>query len=180
MISGDGRYAVFDFETTGLSPALGGRVIEVGAVAIEEGIIFAEFHSMINPGVTIPRAAQRVHGITEEMLESEPQPEDVFPQFLQFIDGAVLVAHNASFDMGFLRWELGSLGLGFDNSHLCTLKICRKLFPRLRNHKLETVARHLIGSLPQNYRSHRALDDAHLTARVWMKILEEHWKDKSF
>jgi DNA polymerase III subunit epsilon len=175
MISGDGRYAVFDFETTGLSPARGGRVIEVGAVAIEDGRISAEFHSMINPGVAVSLAAQRVHGISEEMLESEPKPEDVFPQFLQFIDRAVLVAHNASFDMGFLRWELENLGLGCDNSHLCTLKICRKLFPRLKNHKLETVARHLIGPLPQNYRFHRALDDAQLTARVWMKVLQEHW-----
>jgi len=115
MISGNGRYTVFDFETTGLSPLRGGRVIEIGAVAVEEGEICGEFHSLVNPGVPVPWAAQRVHGISAEMLEKEPRPEDAFSSFMGFVQGAVLVAHNAPFDLGFLRSELQILGLGLDN-----------------------------------------------------------------
>ena len=172
MISGNGRYAVLDFETTGLSPLRGGRVIEIGAVVIEDGEICGEFHSLVNPGVPVPKAAQRIHGITNQMLEGEARPEEVFPRFLGFIQGTVLVAHNAPFDLGFLRYELQNLGLCLDNSHLCTLKISRKLFPCLRNHKLETVARHLLGPLLGDYCLHRALDDARLTAGIWIKILD--------
>ena len=176
MISANGRYVVFDFETTGLSPYRGGRVIEIGAVRIENGRVLDEYHSFVNPGVEISRAAQQVHGISTEMLEAEPEPMEVFPCFLRFIEGAVLVAHNASFDMGFLRMELRNLNAECDNPHLCTLKISRKLFPGLKNYRLETVARHLVRPLPDNYRFHRALDDAHLTAKIWLKIIQSHWQ----
>jgi DNA polymerase III epsilon subunit len=176
MISADNRYVVFDFETTGLSPYQGGRVIEIGAVKIENGRVLDEYHSLVNPGVAISRAAQQVHGISMKMLEPEPEPMEVFPSFLRFIEGAILVAHNASFDMGFLRTELRNLNAEIDNSHLCTLKISRKLFPGLKNYKLETVARHLVRPLPENLRFHRALDDAHLTAKIWLKILQLYWQ----
>lgn len=173
MFFQEGRYVVFDFETTGLSSVRGGRVIEIGAVAIEGRHIVDEFHSLVNPQVPIPWSAQRIHGISREDLEGEPEPDEVFPRFVQFLGGAVLVAHNAPFDIGFLKAELGLLGMGLNSSHFCTLKMSRKLYPQLVNHKLETVARHLLGKIPDNLQLHRALEDARLTAQVWLKILND-------
>ncbi|MBN2427140.1 MAG: 3'-5' exonuclease [Deltaproteobacteria bacterium] len=179
MIRENGCYTVFDFETTGLSPARGGRVIEIGAVRIVNGAIDDEFHSLINPGVPVPWAAQRIHGISTQMLDREPGPEEVFPQFIRYIGDSILVAHNAPFDLRFFHSELQNLGLKLNNNHLCTLKMSRKLFPGLRNYKLGTLAYHLTGPLAEDVRCHRALDDARLTAAIWLKILERNQERRS-
>ncbi len=164
------RYIVIDVETTGLSPQRGGRVIEIGAVAVDGGKIVDDYHSLIDSGKRITLQAQQVHGITNEMLAGQPKPDQVFPEFHRFIGDGSLVAHNASFDMTFLRYEFGRLGLGFSNSYHCTLAMCRRLFPGLRDHKLQTVYCHLFGAPPEGARPHRALDDARMTARVWMEM----------
>lgn len=164
------RYTALDIETTGLYPQRGARIIEVGAVLVENGTIVTEFQSLIDCGKKIPASVQKVHRITNDLLIGQPRPDEVFPAFLSFISGTTLVAHNAAFDITFLRYELARLGLGITNRYLCTLKICKKQFPELTNHKLETVARHLLGGLPEGYRPHRALDDARLTARVWLEL----------
>lgn len=164
------HWVVVDVETTGLSPHRGDRVIEIGAVAIVEGKIVGEFHSLVNAGRRIPSFVQRVHGITDDMLVGQPRPDEVMPRFREFITNAVLVAHNARFDTGFLRHEFGRLGLLLVNRTVCTLQMSRRRFPHLPNHRLETVARHLFGGLPEDGLLHRALADARLTARVWMEM----------
>lgn len=166
------RYVIVDVETTGLLPARGDRVIEIGAVAVEGGVIIAEFNSLINVGRSVPIQAQRVHGINNAMLTGQPSPKDVFPRFYEFVSGAVIIGHNARFDIDFLRHELGRLGLGLNNHLICTLELSRRLLPHLPDHRLETVARHLLGSLPEGMKLHRALDDARLTAQVWLAMEE--------
>lgn len=161
------RHVVIDVETTGLSPARGDRVIEVGAVALEAGEVVGEFVSLIAAGRSIPHHVSRIHGITDEMLRGQPRPEEVYPALREFIGASALVAHNARFDLAFLRHEFGRLGLGLGNRAVCTLVMARQRLPHLADHRLETVARHLLGGLPAACRLHRALDDARLTARVW-------------
>ena len=109
------RYVALNVETTGLSPKSGDRVIEIGAVAIEDRCIVAELNSLIHAGKSIPWQAQQVHGITNEMLEGEPKPDEVWPEFYKFIAGSILIAHNASFDIGFLTHEFALLGMSLNN-----------------------------------------------------------------
>jgi len=164
------RHVAVDIETTGLYPQRGARVIEIGAVAIEGWKCVAEFESLINCGKRIPARAQKVHGISTEMLVGQAGPEEALQSFLRFISRSILVAHNAKFDIKFLRYELGRLGLGLNNSYVCTMKMSRRCFPHLANHRLESVAQHLFGELSSGIRLHRALDDARLTAKVWMEM----------
>jgi DNA polymerase-3 subunit epsilon len=162
-------WVAIDVETTGLSPLDGDRVIEIGAIAFgDEGFMY-EFSSLVWTDRKISPGALVVHGITSEMLRGQPRPEEVFPSFLRFAGDSTLVAHNARFDLGFIRHELARLGLGLKNRHVCTLKNSRRLLSRLPDYRLETVARHLLGV--RSVRGlHRALDDARLVARIWMEM----------
>ena len=164
------RHVVLDIETTGIYPHRGDRIVEIGAVAIESGKCVADFENLVNCGKEIPQQAQEMHGISTEMLNRQPSPEDVLPRFLQFTSRSTLVAHNARFDIGFLRNELARLGLGLNNSYVCTLRMSRKLYPDLPNYKLDTVCRHLIGQMDRKVKRHRALDDARLTAKIWLRM----------
>jgi DNA polymerase-3 subunit epsilon len=166
----DGRCVAVDVETTGLFASRGDRIIEIGAVVVEGDRIGEEFHALISVQEHIPRSAQKVHGITEEMLIGKPKAEEVMPEFRKFLADSTLVAHNARFDMGFISYEFLLLGMGLTNPYHCTLELSRSLFPRLRNHKLETVYRHLCGRIPGEVKRHRALDDARLVARVWVEL----------
>ena len=167
-----GRYVVVDVETSGLFPQRGARIVEIGAVAIEHGRIIGEISSLINCGVKVSKHIQKIHGITDEMLQGQPAPEEMFPEFLRFVGAGTLVAHNLRFERRFLRYELSRLGIGFNSNGVCTLKLSKKLFPRLPNYRLETVARHLLGELPDGVRLHRALDDAKVTAMMWMEMIK--------
>lgn len=164
------RFIVFDLETTGFSAPRGDRIIEIGAVAVENGAPAAEFHALIDPGRPIPRAARRVHGITDAMVRGLPRFEAILPRFHAFIGQSALVAHNAPFDLTFLRHEFGRCGLGLPNFHHCTLQLCRRCLPQLPNHRLETVAEHLFGKADPRIALHRALADARLTAKVWVAV----------
>lgn len=168
--SNPNRYVVIDVETTGLSPSRGDRIIEVGALALEGVACAGEFHSLVNPGRRISSGARKINGITDAMLNSAPIPGDVFPALHQFIRDATLVAHNAQFDLGFLRNEFIRLRLDLPNRYRCTYKMSRRLYPHLRNHRLDTVYRHLFGAVNKNIKRHRALDDARLTARIWLRM----------
>jgi len=168
----DQRIVVLDIETTGLMPQRGHRIIEICAVAVQEGQIAAEFHSLIRVPRHIPRNIQKIHGISNEMLEESPGPEIVLPRFHDFIHRSTLVAHNAKFDISFLRYELARFGLSLSYPAICTLEMSRNHYPFLPNHKLETVAQHLLGELPASMKRHRALDDARLTAMVWIAMKE--------
>lgn len=178
------RYVVLDVETTGLSPWKGDRVIEIGAVALEGGDLMAEFSTLIQVPRNIPFSASQINGITDEMLIGQPTPEEVFPALDAFIRGSILVAHNARFDLGFLRREYELLGKRFHCPHVCTLEMSRSRFPHRRNHKLETVYRHLMGlsgtcsGSPEGservpgsgQQTHRALDDARMVAQIWLAM----------
>jgi len=164
------RYVALDVETTGFSHRNGDRVIEIGAVAIKGQSIIAEFSSLIDVDKRIPWQVQQIHGITNEMLYGEPKPDEVLPEFYKFIAGSILVAHNASFDIGFLRHEFALLGMSLDNRSLCTLKMSRKLYPHLPDHKLETVSRYLLGEACRQMQMHRALDDAKLAGMIWLEM----------
>ena len=167
------EHIAIDVETTGMSPLKGHRVIEVGAVRIGHKMLGQEFHSLIDCDRRIPKAAQRVHGITDSMLHGQPMPESVFRKLRSFIGTAVLVAHNAQFDRAFLVAEYGRLGWRLPNQFICTLQLSRRRLPKLSNYKLTTVARHLLGDKVKNTRAHRALNDARLTAGIWLELGED-------
>lgn len=164
------RYVVLDLETTGLSPTCGARVIEIGAIAMESGSRVEAFHTFINPGKHVPLMVQQIHGITDEMLKGKPRPDEVMPRFREFIQDSVLIAHNAHFDLRFIRYEFSRLNLTLSNNYICTLQMSRRHCPSLPNHRLETVYRYLCGDLPEGHQPHRALGDARLTAGVWMAM----------
>lgn len=164
-------YIAVDVETTGLSAKSGGRVIEVGAVAVKNGVVTEEFDTLIDTGANISYGAWRVNGISQEMLVGKPSPLEVWPQLLDFIGNAGLVAHNASFDSAFVRHELALLGYGLPNRWHCTVRLARKKLPHLQNHRLDTVYGHLFGEIPAGVNRHRALDDARMAARIWMELM---------
>jgi DNA polymerase III epsilon subunit len=164
------RYVVLDVETTGLYAWRGDRIIEIGAIEIMNGLIVEEFHSFIAIGKPISKAAQKIHGITAEMLIGQSDAKEVLTSFRRFIGTSILVAHNADFDIKFLRYELSRLGLGMSNGYLCTMRMSKKKFPELPNHKLETVSQHVLGKLPEGLRLHRALDDARMVAMIWLAM----------
>jgi len=168
-----GRFIAVDVETTGLSTTRGDRIIEIGAVALEGTRVVEEFHALISVNERIHPAAQQVHGITNEMLLGKPIAGAVMPEFRTFIEDSTLLAHNAKFDMGFIGHEFLRLGMGLTNPYHCTLELIRRLYPKLRNHKLETVYQHLFGRIPEQTMRHRALDDARLVARVWMEMMKD-------
>ena len=161
-----------DVETTGLSPLRGERVIEIGAVAIYDRRVIAEFQSLINTEKRVSSSARRVHGISDEMRTGQPKPDEVFSSFRDFIGEGVLVAHNAPFDQGFLRHEFARLGMELINPFFCTLELSRERFPRLRDHKLQTVYRHLCREPERAIQPHRALDDARMVAQIWVELIK--------
>lgn len=165
------RHVIFDLETTGLSPRQGHRIIEIGAVSVENGAVVGEFSTLIDAGIPVPPVVQAIHGITDEMLEGQPKPEEVLPRFGTFIAGSVLVAHNAAFDIRFLRHELARLKMGLPNRHACTLELCRSRLARLPDYTLETIYLHLFPEAGLHRQNHRALDDARMTAKIWMKLM---------
>ena len=166
------RYIVFDVETTGLRLWRNDRIIEIGAVAVIGEDMAEEFHTLIDADKPITKAAQKIHGITREMVAGQPKAKDALTAFQRFIGNSTLVAHNADFDIGFLGYEYSRIGQGLRNRHTCTLKLNRKLYPQLPDYRLETVAKHILGVEIDKNRRHRALDDARLTARVWIKMRE--------
>ncbi|MBN2180148.1 MAG: 3'-5' exonuclease [Deltaproteobacteria bacterium] len=166
------RYVALDVETTGLSPRKGHRIIEVGAVAIEYGKPVGELSSLVNSGRKIPCQTARIHGITDAMLTNQPLPDEIMPRLWDFLKDSIVIAHNARFDVEFLRHEFGLISLQLENKAVCTLEMSRKLYPGLPNHRLNTVYRYLFGEKPANVQRHRALDDAKMTAAIWLEMVK--------
>ena len=164
------RYAVMDFETTGLSPNNGARVIEVGVVIIENWKIVDTYDNLINPGVPVPRDIETLTGINNNMIRNAPPPQRIFQEAYQFVSGAALVAHNAVFEKQFWLPELVRLGLANNHQFLCTKLISRRLYPWLTDYKLSTlVEAHNIKRVGAD---HRALPDAIITAILFLSMHE--------
>jgi len=161
-------YVVFDIETTGLSP-INDMITEIGAVKIEDGIVIDEFSQLINPERPIPKKIVSLTGITDEMVKDKPTINEILSDFEEFIKDSVLVAHNASFDVGFIRERFSNVDKTLDNPVLDTLELTRALFPQLKSHRLNIVAKHLNVSLENH---HRAVDDAKATAEIFIKCME--------
>lgn len=164
-------YTVLDIETTGFSYARGDKIIEIGAVKINEnGDIIEEFSSLINPNKFISQKIQQITGITNEMVKDSPIIDDVMPNFKTFIKDTMVVAHNANFDCKFLNFYGKRCGLHIRDSRIIdTLKISRKLHSNLTKHKLSNLCNYF--DIP--YESgHRALSDAIMTARIFAEMLK--------
>lgn len=130
--------------------------------------IVDEFHSLIDVDRPIDPKAQRVHGITKEMLAGQPRAEEVMPRFRSFIEGSIMIAHSADFDMSFIDSEFRRLKLDFRQPYYCTLTLVRKMFPELEGYDLANLYLHFYGTRP--VLTHRALDDAVITAAIWVVI----------
>ena len=162
----DDTYVVFDLETTGFSP-LNNRIIEIGAVKVEEGKITERFSTFVNPDVPIPYEIEKLTGINDNMVLDAPKIEEILPQFLKFCEGAVMVAHNAGFDMGFISKNCERQNLPCQFTVVDTVTLARVLLPSLNRYKLDTVAKALHVSLENH---HRAVDDAACTAEIFVKF----------
>lgn len=161
-------YIVFDIETTGLS-AINDMITEIGAVKIKDGEIIDTYSQLINPERPIPEFITNITGITDDMVKDKPTIREVIEDFKNFIQEDVLVAHNASFDTGFIREKMKLVNIELNNPILDTLELSRSVFPSLKSHKLNIVAKHLNVSLVNH---HRAVDDATATAEIFLKILD--------
>ena len=166
-----GIHAVIDYETTGLSPALGARPTEVAIVLIAEGKIIDRFQSLMNPGVSIPNDIQILTGITNEMVRKAPKVEVVILDAVQFVGTHPIVAHNAAFDSKFWDAELRRINGRRKQEFACSVLLARRIFPEAPNHKLGTLVRRL--GLPATGRYHRALADAEATAYFLLHIQQE-------
>ena len=165
----DGDFVVFDIETTGLNKEKG-KITEIGAVKIRNRQIIDRYSTFIDPEEKLTEEIVKLTNITDDMLAGQRKINEVLPEFLDFVGDAVLVAHNASFDTGFIRIKAEELGI--DNMHntiLDTLELSRTLLKDLKKHKLDIVAKRLGVSLEGH---HRAVNDAEATAGIFLKLID--------
>jgi DNA polymerase III subunit epsilon len=162
------RFAVIDFETTGLSPAQGDRAIEIGIVMLEGSRVAGTYQSLINPGMPLPAFITTYTGITNTMVTAAPPAAAVMPEVLEFVGNAHLVAHNAAFDRRFWGAEVERLGRQAEHPFLCTLLMARRLYPWAPNHRLGTLAE--LHRIVASGRHHRALADAEMTAALFARM----------
>lgn len=162
------EFVIFDIETTGLS-AINDSITEIGAIKVKDGEVIDSFSQLINPEREIPEFITKLTGITDQMVADMPVIKKVIPKFNEFIKGSVLIAHNASFDVGFIRENLKKIKLKLDNPILDTLELSRAVFPELKNHKLNTLSKYLDINLENH---HRAVDDAKATKDIFLKIMD--------
>ena len=160
-------FVVFDIETTGFSP-VNNRIIEIGAVKVERGEVTERFSSFVNPDVPIPFEIEKLTGINDSMVMEAPMIEEVLPRFLEFCEGCVLVAHNASFDMSFIMENCRRQGFSDRFTYVDTVGIARILLPGQAKHTLDAVAKTMGVSLENH---HRAVDDAEATAHIFVKFI---------
>ena len=161
-------FVVFDIETIGFGP-VNDQIIEIGAVKICGGEIVDKFSQFINPQIPIPYEIEKLTSINDSMVAEAPLIEEVLPKFLEFCEGAVLVAHNASFDVGFITKKAELMGISTDFTVADTVAMARTLLSDIKNYKLDVVAKELNISLENH---HRAVDDALCTAYIFLEFMK--------
>ena len=168
----DGEYVAFDLETTGLS-ADNDRIIEIGAVLFRGGKEAERFQTFVDPQRKLEQKIVDLTGITDEMLVGAPKIDEILPQFLEFVGGRVVVAHNAKFDTSFIRAACRELDVPYELTSVDTLSLAQQLMPQMNKYKLDVVAKAL--KLP-GFNHHRAADDANICGQImakFLKMLEE-------
>ena len=162
---------ILDFETTGLSPGMGDRAIEIGAVRIKDGEVTGRFQELMNPGCLVSHFIESYTGISNAMLKDAPPCIEVMDRFADFIDGYNLVAHNASFDQRFLDAELRRIRKTYSGQFACSMLAARRIYQHAPNHKLGTLVKY--ADIPIEGVFHRALYDSEMTAKLWLSMLNE-------
>ncbi|MBQ9802689.1 MAG: PolC-type DNA polymerase III [Clostridia bacterium] len=163
------EFVVFDIETTGLSNRTCG-ITEIGAVKVKNGEVLARYSTFVNPEMPIPAEVVTLTGITDDMVKDARVIGDVLPEFFEFIGDRLLIAHNADFDIGFIRVAAKNCGLCFENPYLDTVALSRHLNTDLKNHKLDTLAKYFnLG----DFNHHRAADDAEMLAMIYFNMQEK-------
>lgn len=163
----DESYVVFDIETTGFSPVTN-RIIEIGAVKVENGHIVDRFSTFVNPEVPIPFEIEKLTSINDSMVLDAETIEIILPKFLAFVGNSILVAHNANFDVSFIKENAKRQGLPADYTYVDTVGIARTLLTGQSKYTLDAVAKTLGISLENH---HRAVDDAECTAEIFVKFI---------
>ena len=167
----DETYVVFDLETFGLN-SHEHPIIEIGAIKVQGTRIIDSFSQLINPGVPIPEKIQNITSITNSMVSNMPSIEEVLPNFMEFVGDATMVAHNAKFDMSFIRRECKRiLNIDYNPSVIDTLQMARDVMPELKGYGLGSLTKKL-GVALENH--HRAVDDSQATAGMFIIFLEKY------
>ena len=161
-------YCVLDLETTGFS-ATTEKITEVGIMKLKDGKVIDQFSCFVNPEKHIPQRVSEVTNITDDMVADAETIDKVFPKILEFLGDSVIVAHNAGFDIGFLKQNAKNLGYEFDYTYLDTLSLAKDLFPDYKKYKLGKIAENLGIKVEV---AHRALDDVDTTVKVFKVMLE--------
>ena len=162
-------FVIFDIETTGLTPNKCG-ITEIGAVKIKEGEIIEEFNTYVNPQMPIPEEITRLTGISDETVKDAPEIKEALKKFFDFVGNYMLIAHNASFDMGFVKKYAADCKYQFNNPYLDTLAMSRNINKDLKNHKLNTLVE-FYGI--EDFTHHRASDDARALAVIFLNMVEQ-------
>lgn len=162
---------ILDFETTGLSPDVGDRAIEIGAVRLVNGEVTERFQELMNPGRRVSSFIEDYTGISNSMLATADSCETVMNRFADFIADDNLIAHNASFDKRFLDAELARISRQYSGEFSCSLLLSRRVFQDAPSHKLGQLVEY--ARIPSEGGYHRALYDSEMTAKVWMAMLED-------
>ncbi|NOI01566.1 3'-5' exonuclease [Vibrio kanaloae] len=166
---------VLDFETTGLSPNMGDRAIEIGAVKLVNGEVVDTFQQLMNPGFRVSGFIEGYTGISNRMLSTAASCSEVMDEFADFIQGSQLVAHNASFDKRFLDAEFDFIGRDYTGKFACSMLIARRLIQDAPTHKLGDLVR--FKNIDNDGTFHRALADSEMTARLWLLMIDELQSD---
>ena len=169
----DTTYCVLDLETTGFSFRTE-KITEVGIMKVKNGEVIDEFSCFVNPEKPIPQRVVEVTNITDDMVKDAETIDKVMPKILEFVGDSVLVAHNADFDIGFLKYNANKLGLSLDNTYLDTLRLAKDLFPDYKKYKLGKIAENLGIKVEV---AHRALDDVDTTVKV-LNVMLNMLKEK--
>jgi DNA polymerase III subunit epsilon len=170
-VSNANTVVVLDFETTGLSPGVGDRAIEIGAVRIEDGEVTARFQELMNPGQRVSGFIESYTGITNAMLTGARPCGEVMRDFADFIGGYNLVAHNASFDKRFLDAEFSRISKAYSGQFSCSMLAARRMYQQAPDHKLGTLVSYM--NIPVEGVFHRALYDSEMTAKLWLAMLDD-------